>query len=648
MSKPNIPKIVIITIPLRGEPTDFPPIGSLSVITSLKRAGFTNTCFYNIDYLRPAFDEIIDYLKKEQPDILGISAVVSTTYAFTKKLSLAVKQALPETTILMGGNLGASAEIVLQKTGTDYICTGEGEKTAVNFTNRWLTAEKKSDFTEVEGLAFLDENGQLIITPYPEPIPAEEVYDIDWSILEELGEMSHYVKKNDNAGIDISFRHDHRRLEPHRQGKALVILSASKGCVARCTFCHRWDKGIRYIPVPVIMKRIDYMIEKHNVGFMSFGDENFGTDKRWLEPFLEEIKKRDLLWRVSGMRVNCITPDWIAKMKDAGCSSILYGMESGSQKILDIMEKKTTAEQNRDTVKWMVENKLFTIIQLVIGMPGETPETIRESGDLTCHFVEQSPEVDPNNLSVNFAQALPGTPLYETARRQGYIGNSLEEEEKYLLGISDRDARDGETYINLTDYPQLLLEDWYFEICSRTRMAYINQWGIDRYWDTILHSSRFKNLDESQSLVSNPDTGYFASPAREKEIALRSPHPSPAEKKMALEQKDGARKFKIPSVWSLMRQNALSSISSFYPRFFWYTRYFSILFTFANTLRKYGKPHALKMLREYMRWKFTNSFSPSKKIKPMEHISLRKLLRKKYFPEIPRDNPVMAPLRKGR
>ena len=223
MSHKNInPKIVIITIPLRGAPTDFPPMGSLSVITSLKRAGFTNTHFYNIDYLRPTFEEIVDHLKKEQPDILGISAVVSTGYAYTRKLSLAAKQALPNTTVLLGGNLGASAEVLLKKAGVDYLCTGEGEKTAVDFVNCWLTAKTKNDFANIEGLAFLDEDEKLIITPYPDPIPAENVYDIDWSILDELGEMSYYVKNFDSARIDNDFSMDPRKFEPHRQDKTWV------------------------------------------------------------------------------------------------------------------------------------------------------------------------------------------------------------------------------------------------------------------------------------------------------------------------------------------------------------------------------------------------------------------------------------------
>lgn len=624
------PKIFIVTIPLRGAPTDFPPMGSLSIITALKKAGFNNTHFYNIDLLRPSFGEIISHLQNQRPDILGISAVVSTAYDFTKKLSLAVREALPETTILMGGNLGASAEVILKKTGVEFICTGEGEKTVVDFVRHWITAKQKSDFAEVEGLAFIDDNNKLVVSPYPEPIPAEEAYEIDWSILEELGELSHYVKSFDSARMELYFPNDARKFEPHRKGKAFTILSASKGCVARCTFCHRWDKGIRYIPVPIIMNRIDEMIKNHNVGFLSFGDENFGTDKRWLKQFLEEIKKRDLIWRVSGMRVNCITSEWIVKMKEAGCSSILYGMESGSQKILDIMEKVTTAEQNRNTVKWMVENKLFTIIQFVIGMPGETAETIKESADLACYFVEQSPEVNPNDLSINFAQALPGTPLYELARRKGNIGPSLEDEEKYLFRISDRDARDGETHINFTDYPKLYLEKWHFEICNETRNAYIRKWGIDAYWNVVLRSTRFRNLDESQSLISNQDIGYFADPARIKE-------------RIKVENN-----LQVPTFWSLIRQNTISSVATFYPRLFWSLRSFSLLFVVLNVFRKYGFLLTIKIVKEYLLWNIAKVFGLKSLTIPIEYKSLRKLLRKNFYPEIPSDNPVMEILRKGR
>src|SRR4051812_1539110 len=110
-SRGKKPKIIIVTTPIRPIPTDFTPLGSLAIITRLRRAGFTDTHFYNIDLLRPSFDEVIAHLKKEQPDILGISAVVSTAYLYSKRLSLAIKEILPNCTIILGGNMGASAEI---------------------------------------------------------------------------------------------------------------------------------------------------------------------------------------------------------------------------------------------------------------------------------------------------------------------------------------------------------------------------------------------------------------------------------------------------------------------------------------------------------------------------------------------------------
>ena len=625
MIKTKNPKTIVATIPLRKTPAVYPPIGSLSIITVLRRAGFLDSHLYNTDWFRPNFEQVIDHLKKEQPDILGISAVVSTSYDYTKKLSLEIKKALPQTTIIMGGNLGASAEVVLKKTGVDFVCTGEGDRTVVDFVNCWLTAENKNDYCDVKGIAFLDDDENLIVTPYPDPIEATEVYDVDWSIMVETGELDLYFRNL--APFESSFFNDPRRHEAHRQGKTLMCIVASKGCVARCTFCHRWDRGIRYIPVPVLMERLDYFIENHNAGFFLFADENFGTDKRWLKKFVAEIKKRDLIWRVHGMRVNCISEEWIVKMKEAGCSVLNMGMESGSQKMLDIMEKKTTVEDNKNAVKWCVAHNVHTIVQLVIAMPGETPETIKETADFASYFVEQSPMVDPNYMSINYAQALPGTPLYETARKKGLIGQTVDEEEEYLLKISDRDASDGETYINLTDFPQLMLENWYFEICTQTRMAYIKKWGIERYIALLLGSPRFKNLKEAQAYLKENDSGYFADPAR---------------------SRGNFNTENIPSVWSLFRQNTISSVASFYPRFFWHTRYFSIWFTLLNTVRKYGITSAMKMLWEFLKWKIKDFFISNESKKSIKYISLRKLVDNNFFPEIPTDNAAMEPLRKGR
>ena len=475
-------KTIICTTPIRPIPTDFYPMASMLIVGSLRKAGFSNTGLYNIDLLRPDFDEVIEQFKNEKPDVVGISAVVSTAYDYVKRLSLKLKEVLPETLIVLGGNLGASAEIVLRRTGVDFVCMGEGEKAIIQFFEKLESFESFDDFKKIQGFAFLDSQDRFYFTGYPEALVAGELFDVDWKILEENEELDSFLLPLDKSRIfSLTYGFEERLSKKDLTNKNFMVLVASKGCVARCTFCHRWDKGIRYIPVPVIMKRLDHLIENYNVGFVAFGDENFGTSKKWLKEFLEEISKRDIFWRVAGMRVNCITEEWMVKMKEAGCVQILYGMESGSPKILKVMEKMTTVEQNKATLELMVKHDIPTTIQLVIGMPGESPQTIRETAEFAGYAATLSSTRDPNDISVNYAQALPGTPLYEHARRKGMIGQSIDDEEKYLLLISDRDARDGETTLNFTGYPRLEYECWHHYIQIYARMMYIKTWGKEAY-----------------------------------------------------------------------------------------------------------------------------------------------------------------------
>ena len=653
------PKILFVTTPIRPEPDSFPPIGSLSIISALKREGYENTHFYNNDLLRPEYDQVIAHIKDENPDILAISAVVSTAYGYTKKLSLDLKKSLPDITIIMGGNLGASAEVLLHKTGIDFVCTGEGEKTMVGFVNCWLRTKVKADFENVNGLAFLSDDGNLIVTPYAEPVEVHQVYNIDWSILEDLNQMEFFIRPKESSPLyGISFSKDSRSDKPQKKGKSIATMVASKGCVAKCTFCHRWDPGIRYIPVPTLMERIDFFIAKYNVGFIDFGDENFGSDHKWLAEFLDEIKKRDLVWRVSGMRVSTISLEWTKKMKGAGCSSMYFGMESGSQKMLDVMGKVTTVEQNKNVVKWLPANGIHTCLQLVLGMPGESQETIEETMAFASFYAQNSEYTDPNKLGLNFAQALPGTPLYEYARRKGLIGPSIEDEEKYLLQISDRDARDGESYINFTGYPRLLLEKWYFDIQNRTRNAFIEKWGVRSYQNVVGEAHGLPVLRKLQGSAVKRDSGYFAYPQRAMEQIEVMKGESNYQSGLVKGQDAGMEGHEknepsaiinqISLFLLFFRKDMLRYIPIYYPRFFWRLRFLSVVLVWVNVIRKHGVKYGVNILLEYLVWKISNLFSLAKGRPMAKYISLRKVINKNFLSGISTDNPSMVKLRKGR
>jgi anaerobic magnesium-protoporphyrin IX monomethyl ester cyclase len=453
-------KIVICTTPIRPVPTVYPPFGSMAVINALKKAGF-DPMFYDIDGLRPKFEDVEEYFRKEQPDVLGISAVVSTAYSYTKKLVRMLKRVSPNTRVVVGGNLAASAEILHRLANVDICVIGEGEIVGVNVMRalEGMTG-RPLDYAVLEripGLTFLRPDGEMAFTNYELRLPADEVFRPDFELLEKHSRIENYLV---SPLTRPEFIKDPRSSQPHRQGKNVIGLITEKGCVARCTFCHRWDKGYRPIPVDQIITHIKHLVGRFNIGFIMFSDENFGSDKRHVEEFLVKIKELDILWTVGGVRVRSVNLDLLKRMKDAGCVSVFYGMETGSPKILEVMEKKASLQDNLNAAKWTREAGLFTIFQMILGMPGEDETTIKETISF-LKTVTQDEVASPRSLmSLNYIQALPGTSVYEYARYKGLIGKSLREEEDYLVTISDIDAEDDTRMPNYTEYDYLTVRSW--------------------------------------------------------------------------------------------------------------------------------------------------------------------------------------------
>ena len=454
---------VICTTPIRPTPTDYPPLGSMAVIQSLRAAGY-DPYFYDIDGLRPDFDEVERFFRERQPDVLGISAVVSTAYSYTKKLVSMVRRVSPKTRIALGGNLAASAEILHRLAGVDYCVIGEGETVSVNLFNylrdrieAGLSGDDYEALGRIRGLSFVNGTGDMVFTAYEQRIESEELFDPDFTILEKCSKIENFVA---DPQAYSEFARDPRTHEPHRKGQKVATVITAKGCVARCTFCHRWDKGYRSFPVAKIIERIKLLKDRYNVGFFKFGDENFGSDKRQVAELLDALKPLDILFQVAGVRCRTIDLPLLVKMKEAGCVALFYGMETGSQRILEVMEKNLSLEHNLNAVTCTQQAGLFTIYQLILGMPGENAETIRETTEFFKKATEIMPEPPINRLSINYIQALPGTAAYEYARHKGLIAKSLLGEEGYLELISDLNAADDSKFLNYTDSDYLTVQSW--------------------------------------------------------------------------------------------------------------------------------------------------------------------------------------------
>lgn len=483
-------------MPIRPKPTDYPPFGSLAIIQSLRQAGF-DPVFYDIDALRPSFPEVVERLRSEAPDIIGISAVVSTAYGYVKQLCAAIRRVAPATKIVLGGNLAASAELLHRFCGVDVCVIGEGEKVIVNLANQFLKHghfDFHAALQKIKGISFLDAHSQFVFTGYEESIPGRELLDPDFSILEESSNINQFILSDPTR--QPAFAWDPRTWEPHRAGKTMAIVVATKGCVARCTFCHRWDKGFRQIPPEKVIGRIKYLMERYNVGFIRFGDENFGSDRKATEEIIRLIKPLNILWKVGGVRACSVDRDLLKRMWDAGCTGLIYGFESGSPDILEVMEKKLELEDNYNAARWMHESDLFTIYQLVLAMPGENDRTISETTEMVKSITEFLPYPPYERLSINYIQALPGTPVYEHARAKGMIGSRPEDEEQYLLEISDVNAGDDTKFLNFTGSSYLTVQSW------RMRILY----EATVHWYRYRRSRKLPMNTEKENL---DDGGYF-------------------------------------------------------------------------------------------------------------------------------------------
>lgn len=478
-------KICICTTPIRPIPTDFPPFGSMAIIQSLRKIG-EDAKFYNIDYFRYSHEEIEAYFKVHQFEVVGISAVVSTAYTYTKYLSNLIRSVSPNTTIIVGGNLAASAEILLRKSEVDFCVTGDGELIIRDLIR--VLYKKPLDYDalgQTKGICYLNQKGEFCFTGYGERPSAEDIEPPDYDILEADGSISYFISDK----VAERFYGYEGVIEP---GKRMATVTMAKGCVARCTFCHRWEKGFRVLPTDGVIQHLRDLIARYNVGFIQIADENFGADRKATWELANRLGELGLKWQVGGVRTNTVSKESLQHWKDNGCVSVFYGIESGSQKMLDVMEKKTTVQTNINALKWTGEVGLNTIIQLVLGLPGENEKTINETTEFlktVSPWIKQwKGKIASEAISINYAQALPGTPLYESARQRGLIGCGIDKEEEYLVKISDTDAYKEDHFLNNTGLPMLQVLMWRPLILAHLDVHHYREQIKETRGDDVEHS----------------------------------------------------------------------------------------------------------------------------------------------------------------
>jgi len=199
-----------------------------------------------------------------------------------------------------------------------------------------------------------------------------------------------------------------------------MILNTSKGCPFGCIYCTVRRTKWKAKSADRVLSEIRTLVRDYYVNVISFFDESFTLDKQRAADICQRLinERLNVVWYCN-TRVDCVDPDLLKLMRKAGCRGISYGVESGSQKILENSKKGQNIEQARKAILWTKAAGIKTYASFIVGLPGETWNTVKA----TLQFVKNT---RPNGAQFNVAVPYPKTELYEIAKTNGWITENLD------------------------------------------------------------------------------------------------------------------------------------------------------------------------------------------------------------------------------
>lgn len=383
-----------------------PPLGLLYVATVLDREGI-DVIFLDNDAKRMSVEETVRWLDKEDPDIAGFSIQVESCFN-AHETARKLKELNPNIKILYGGPLATTyPERLMRKYDfVDFLIRGEAEYTALNLVK---TLERNGALKSVKGLAYR-EGGKVRLNP-PSP-PIENLDALPFPDRKLLGAQYDAVLPLENFVAKFCV------------GKYTSLLT-SRGCPYTCRFCYTgtFSKGIWRCRSPQNVVDELEMLDREGYEHVYFVDDTFAVDERRVLEICRLIRQRglDLYWSVE-TSVKNFSYNMVREMKSAGCEAILFGIESGSQKILDYYGKQITPNESAIAVRKARKAGISAIIgTFILGAPIETREDIKA----TLKFARN---IDLDGIILFPLMAIPETSTWHELKELGYLTKELEEQ----------------------------------------------------------------------------------------------------------------------------------------------------------------------------------------------------------------------------
>jgi radical SAM superfamily enzyme YgiQ (UPF0313 family) len=374
----------------------YPPLGILYLSAWLEKNGMDNEVF---DTTFSTKKELYQHLEKEQPDLVPIYTNLMTKVNAIELVQFICTNPLLKHTVVVLGGPDVTYNIPdYLATGAHIVVIGEGEQTMLEIAQT-VAKGNREEFAHIDGLAYRMADGEVFKTKARQRL--RPVDDLPFPNRQKI-DLHQYLK---------AWKEHH--------GLNAVSVSTQRGCPYTCKWCSTAVYGQSYrrrSPTVVVDELLD--IKKHyNPETLWFVDDVFTVSHKWLEGFAKEVNERDAV-----IPFECITradrmdESVIDLLKEAGCFRIWIGAESGSQKIIDAMDRRVDVNQVRSMIQLTREKGLEAGTFIMLGYPGETEEDIKE----TIHHLKTS---NPDHFTITIAYPIKGTGLYEDVKALQTVEN---------------------------------------------------------------------------------------------------------------------------------------------------------------------------------------------------------------------------------
>ncbi|MCX5677989.1 MAG: radical SAM protein [Candidatus Omnitrophica bacterium] len=369
------------------------PLGLIYLGSTLKKSGY-DVRLFNI--FKEDIGTAADEITAMQPLFVGISTLTGAQTKYSYEISKAIKARDKDVTIVWGGvHPTLLPEDCLKEDCVDIVAMGEGEEMVAELAG--CLAQGK-ELKGVRGIGY-KENGKFVIDSRRPFIGELDKYEPDWSLENDFEKCVTVLP----------------------DGRRQVDFVASRGCPYNCSFCYNLkfnDRRWRKHSPEYVIDKIGYLRRHHNIRAIQFHDDNFFVDMDRAFNILEKLKEMDVVATSCMIRLEVLTEPILRRLEALGVRRIFVGVESGSSRVLELINKGLTRELILKQFKLLSKFPNISVTAaMIIGFPTETMDEIWQTVDLGVTLSEIF-----SDIVVTFQTFIPypGSYLYQLAIENGF------------------------------------------------------------------------------------------------------------------------------------------------------------------------------------------------------------------------------------